>query len=313
MIHVFVGSPDDSSLGVSNALESEMRRYMDLSGDCFESCTKLIAFLLRQSEKSDCRSPLLATGAANDRTSSSGESELLKTIVLRLKKEKALKLECDRNLKGSDLLVEETGGLERMLSDRSAIRYKKKEIIFREEDPIESVFFLNGGRVKAYKANAEAKEYVTDLYKRGDFFGYVSLLQSDVYMESAVALEECEVRKIAKDDFTKLIYQNRDVARRFMTILAGNVSRKRMQLLSLAYDSVRKRVASALVSIQKLSADAESLKIRVNREDLAAMTGAAAETVTRSLNDLKADKLIEVDAQGMIAILDLQGLRNLKG
>ncbi len=63
------------------------------------------------------------------------------------------------------------------------------------------LYFLNKGKIKTYKTNEEGREYITNLYKDGDFIGYLDLLEDKTYRESAVALEDSEVCIIQKEEF----------------------------------------------------------------------------------------------------------------
>jgi CRP-like cAMP-binding protein len=54
---------------------------------------------------------------------------------------------------------------------------------------------------------------------------------------------------------------------------------------------VRKRVAEALLTIQKRS---DKNNFAISREDLASMVGTATESVIRTLSDFKDEKLIEI-------------------
>ena len=82
------------------------------------------------------------------------------------------------------------------------------------------------GKVKAYKVNDDGKELVTELYSSGDFLGHIALLEEAVYQDSAAALEETELAIIPKEDFDELVYKNPDVAKKFMQLLAKNISEK---------------------------------------------------------------------------------------
>ena len=85
------------------------------------------------------------------------------------------------------------------------------------------------------------------------------------------------------------------------------------QLLKLAYNSVRKRVAEALVKLSdKYKNETEQkFSMNVSREDLANIVGTATETVIRTLSDFKEEKFIEV-AGGKITIINYDRLANLK-
>ena len=122
------------------------------------------------------------------------------------------------------------------------------------------------------------------------------MLQNTTYPENAIALEDTEISVIPRSDFFQLLHNNRDVANRFIKLLASNILEKEERLLELAYNSVRKRVADALLRLQERykEEDKQYFTMAVPRDDLASMVGTAKETVIRTLSDFKAEGLIEV-------------------
>jgi CRP-like cAMP-binding protein len=89
------------------------------------------------------------------------------------------------------------------------------------------------------------------------------------------------------------------------------VKEKEERLLSLAYSSLRKRVAKALVDIHsKFNAAGDNKTIEISREDIAHYVGTATESLIRTLSDFKAEKLIEI-RDGKIMITGLDKLRTL--
>ena len=56
---------------------------------------------------------------------------------------------------------------------------------------------------------------------------------------------------IPKEDFFSLIYKNAEVSRKFIEMLSNNLRENEKQLVKLAYNSVRKRVAEALVKLSE--------------------------------------------------------------
>jgi CRP-like cAMP-binding protein len=81
--------------------------------------------------------------------------------------------------------------------------------------------------------------------------------------------------------------------------------------LNLAYSSLRKRVAKALVDIHtKFNADSGGKMIEIPREDIAQYVGTATESLIRTLSDFKAEKLIEIK-DGKITIPDPGKLKGL--
>ncbi|GAA4436743.1 response regulator [Pontibacter saemangeumensis] len=273
-------------------------------------------FLTAKSEKEDFRKGM-NLGADDYLTKPFDDVELLDAIEMRLKKNEILKADFKKSAEGLDQFLQEARGyeeMEKLISDNHKLtNLKKKQNLFMEGNRPNALFFLNKGKVKAYKSNEEGREYITTLYKDGDFIGYLDLLEETPYRESAMAMEDSEVYVIPKEDFFTLLYRNRDVASKFIKILSDNLSDREERLLKLAYNSVRKRVAEALLLVEKQYQWEEGgqKQITISREDLASIVGASKETVIRTLADFKDEKLI--DTQGSrITILQMQKLANMR-
>jgi CRP-like cAMP-binding protein len=174
------------------------------------------------------------------------------------------------------------------------------------------MYFIQKGKVKTYKTNDDGKELVTKLYKEGDFFGYMAMLENTTYKETAEALEDTEVAIIPREDFDKLMSSNVEVVRKFVCLLANDITEKEQQLLSMAYNSLRKKVADALIAIEKkYRGEKEEFIINISRGSLANIAGAAKESLVRVLSDFKDEGLIEIISQGDIIIRDSKKLQNL--
>ena len=99
--------------------------------------------------------------------------------------------------------------------------------------------------------------------------------------------------------------------KKFIQILAGNITDKENQLLGLAYNSLRKRVADALIMLQKKFGEGKvPFSIHISREDLANIAGTATESLIRTLSDFKSEKLIDIK-DGNIVLINEKKLLNL--
>ncbi|MFM9945772.1 MAG: response regulator [Bacteroidia bacterium] len=272
-------------------------------------------FLTAKAERSDFRKGM-EMGADDYITKPFDDVELLNAIESRLKKNEILKKEFTKNVEGLNEFINEahdSGALKKLSEGREAKVYKKKEDIYSEGSYPKGIYFVNKGKVKIYQTNELGKDFITELHKEGDFFGYVDLLQDSKHINSASTLEDSEIYMIPKDEFFSLIYKNSTVSQKFIEMLSNNLRENEKQLLKLAYNSVRKRVAEALVKLSDTyKKDGENVfSISVSREDLANMVGTATETVIRTLGDFKDEKLIE-GSGGMITILSYDKLGKMK-
>jgi CRP-like cAMP-binding protein len=162
-----------------------------------------------------------------------------------------------------------------------------------------------------YKTNDDGKDLTIGLFGEGDYFGYLSLLENSVYRETAEAMEDAEIAMIPREEFDALVRDNTLVMKKFLQILAGNVVEKENQLLGLAYNSLRKRVADALIMLRnKFGKGKSGFAIHISREDLANIAGTATESLIRTLSDFKAEKMIDIK-EGNIVLLNEKKLELL--
>jgi CRP-like cAMP-binding protein/CheY-like chemotaxis protein len=272
-------------------------------------------FLTAKAERGDVRKGM-EMGADDYLTKPFDDVELLNAIEVRLKKHDALRKEFMQDRRDSSAFPDEakgTGALEKLSEAQEVRTYPKKSEIFREGTYPKGIYCLRSGKVKVFQKNAQGKELITALHTAGDFFGFPALLKDEPYVHSAVALEDSEIYLLSKDDFFALLHKNADVARKFIGLLSDNVLEKEQQLIELAYNSVRKRVAQALL---KLAASSEqktgqAVILTVSREDLANLAGTATETVIRTLADFREEQYIGI-AGGTITIFQPEKLAALK-
>ena len=269
-------------------------------------------FLTAKAEKEDFRRGM-GLGADDYITKPFDDVELLDIIALRLKKAERMKEHFDGSKESLDLFFAEARAsreLNKLSENRATREFKKKEYIFSEGQRPNWIFFISSGKVKLYKTNEYGKELIVSILGPGEFFGYLPVIQQSLYNESATALEDCELVLIPKDDFFLMLTQKRDFTVQFIRMLANNVMSVEQQLLNLAYDSVRKRVATALTTLYDKYTEGEGNRFSILREDLASLAGTAKETVIRTLSDFKSENLIEIDG-GEILVKDIDALRNM--
>jgi CRP/FNR family transcriptional regulator, polysaccharide utilization system transcription regulator len=269
-------------------------------------------FLTAKSEKTDFRYAM-NLGADDYITKPFETNELLNVIELRLAKSEKIKKAFDQNGNGSrdiNHFINEAKAVEALktlTNDREVRHYAKKTEIYTEGSNPRNVYFIQKGKVKIYKTNEDGKELILNILNDKDFFGHMAILSGGQHTESAMALEDSELIVLPKEDFQSLLNSNREVAAKFIKMLADNVVSQEEHLLQLAYSSVRKRVANTLVLLHEQYGNKP---ISMLREDIAALAGTAKETVIRTLTDFRTEKLIDVE-EGRISVLKPEKLRSM--
>ncbi len=303
-------------------------------------------FLTAKTERSDFRKGM-EMGADDYITKPFDDIELLNAIEIRLKKYDILHGKYSGDEKGASELIADlraSGTLRLDAKTAETQDLSKKMFLYQEGKRPKSLYMLKRGKIKAFRINEDGKEYITNLYVPGDYIGYLSLLENNPYEDSAVVLEDAELAVFPKEEFLDALYQDLQVATKFIRLIALNVQEKEERLLSLAYGSLRKRVAKGLLDIfAKFSTSAAQSNaaspitsspsaqsphtptnstpvthskntiptvLSISREDVAQYIGTATESLIRTLSDFKSEKLIDIQ-EGKIHIKDVQKLQNL--
>lgn len=269
-------------------------------------------FLSAKAEKDDFRKGM-NMGADDYLTKPFDDKELLQAIELRLSKRNTSNPQAENDLEAhltSDSLLKMD--MQQLFDSADRRSYEKKDILFNEKDRPRYLYQLKSGSVKLYRTNEEGKEVILKLVKPGEFFGYLSLFYEDEMTESAATMERSEVLLIPKEIFFKVMHSSRQVTSHVIQLLAQNAAEMEERLLKMAYNSVRKKVAEALLFVyrQKSNSDHSDPLLHIQRDDLAGIAGTAKETAIRTLADFKEEKLISIQDRS-IRLLNVKKLEEL--
>lgn len=270
-------------------------------------------FLTAKVERSDFRRGM-EMGADDFITKPFDDIELLNAIEVRLRKQDVLHQKYNGGEEGVKEFMhnlQESGMIKLDPNDYETVQFSKRQMVYSEGKRPKFLYYVRAGKVKTFRLNEDGKEYITNLYSAGDYFGYIPLLENTAYEDNAEVLEDADLALIGREDFVQAVFNDMTIAGKFIRLISQNVKEKEDRLLHLAYDSLRKRVAKALVDIhQKFNGNENSSALDIPREDIAQYVGTATESLIRTLSDFKSEKLIEIK-EGKIRITDLARLSNL--
>jgi len=281
-----------------------------LLGKHDETANIPLIFLTAKAERADVRKAM-DMGADDYLTKPFDDMELLNTVESRLRKHSNR-----RNAVSLSASLPED--LESLLEELTALgrkkTYKKKQIIYQELDTPLSLYKVNSGKVRSFLFYEDGRELTTGIFSENEFFGYEAILMNKKRFDNIETLEPTELTLINRADLEDLMSKRPALNIKFIQLLTHNNQLKNEKLLSFAYNSVRKRIAEALVSYAekfRLSSEQNSCTIRISREDLASMAGTANETVSRTLADFKEERLL-VKEGNSINIIDIDALRVIR-
>ncbi len=210
----------------------------------------------------------------------------------------------------SDLLFDELTKTERnqMKKFQERLFFQSGERIFYEDGIPTGIYQIVSGKVKKYKTILGKDEQIFYIYTKNDLFGYHALLSNERYQDSCKAIEDVEINFISKENFKELLLKIPKLKDSLLYNMAHEFGVLANTIAVLAQKSQTIRLALFLMVLQKRfeNKDLNTKGVDITREDLANIIGTSRESLSRSLNQLKTKKLIEVDKRRIKVIDELK-------
>lgn len=224
--------------------------------------------------------------------------ELIMVVENRLQKHMIYKKEASMLSEHSLVAIHDhmTEEINNLIKNRKTIRLVAKEVVYEEGNTPKFLYYILSGKIKTTKTHEDGKSLVLGLYNAGDFFGYVAMLQETRYMATAVVMEDAELALIPRQEAEDIFNRTPLLINKFVRMLAKNLTEKENRMVGIAYDSLREKVARALLNLDnKYHQDkSKPFEITISRDELASIAGTATESLIRTLSDFKTEKLIAI-------------------
>lgn len=194
-------------------------------------------------------------------------------------------------------------------------QFKKNQHIFLENDPYRGFYIVLKGSIKVYRISSEAKEYILHLRKPLQSFADVPLFEvGGNYPANAIALEDCDLLFIPKEEFTELIGRNPSIALRMLAGFARRMRDMANKMEEITTKEVSSRLARYILSeIEKngsIKLKEPFLRLTMSKANVATYLGTITETLSRTFKKLHDDNIIVV-AGKKIFVKDLKKLKQL--
>lgn len=204
-----------------------------------------------------------------------------------------------------DLTPEEIEEIDRATTITSCRRGK---ILYMPEDTSEVLFLLKEGRIQLYRISPDGKKLVIATLGPGAVFGEMAFIGQGMHNSFAEASEDCVLIVMSRNDVERMLLTKPKVALRIFEVLGRRLRRAEARLEEIARKGIPARLASLLLQVAD---DAGSDIIKgYTHQDLGEQIGTYRETTTQTLNNFKADGLIEIGRK-RITILDREGLERI--
>ena len=207
----------------------------------------------------------------------------------------------------SEVIVE----INRLFEDRDV---PAEQAIYFEGDPGEHLYLVAMGKVKLLRHTGAGRDVLLDILRGGEYFGSLTILGGRGYTETAMAQTDCCILQISSSNFEKILNHYPDVSLKVLQAVGKRLEESQEIVKQLSTYSADQRVAAALIRLAKKMGEQKDegmlIQLPFSRQDLAAMTGATVETVSRVMSRFSGDGLVTTGRK-WVEIRDLEGLERV--
>ncbi len=192
-------------------------------------------------------------------------------------------------------------------------QFAKGETVFLEGSELDSLNIVNHGMVKAYRYTQEGKEQILYIFSEGDFFGEKNLLSRQEATYNVEALEPTHICMIRSSDFQALLREYPDISLKIIRELSRRLDRLENAVQNMGTKNAEARIGAVLLEFAEKYGTSQAAGIQFelpfSREGIANYIGVARETVSRRLNHLQEEGVIDMIGNKKIIIKDHEALR----
>lgn len=194
---------------------------------------------------------------------------------------------------------------ERLAAIGTFVHFPRGSTILRQGDYATCVYNLVAGVVKVGSVSAAGRETITAFHFPDDLVG---LAENGVYLNTATALESVSAYRLPLAPLEMLLAADPKLKLHFLCKVCHELREQQRHAILLASDSARTKLILFLhlleVQSHLVGTDDGVIRLPMRRLDIANYTGLTVETVSRTLQGLSRDHLLEIDDTHSVRISD---------
>ena len=195
--------------------------------------------------------------------------------------------------------------LERETKNSRAIHVAKHDNIYTIGQSVESVYFIESGKIKLVMLSSAGKECMLAIHASGDIFGELCLSGLKGRLETASAMEDTVLKQLPCSRFLERLGTDA-LLEGFIKYLAVRVADQQEVIANLVTVDSEQRLGQTLLQLaRKLGKkDPRSIRIelRISHEELASMVGTTRSRVSVFMQRFRNLNLIELSEEHHLII-----------
>lgn len=175
-------------------------------------------------------------------------------------------------------------GIEKLLSQMVIVKLTPNQVLFREGDVGTSMYIVMNGKIKIYHTSPKGDEKTITIFKKGDSFGELALIDGEPRSASAKALTFSELIKLDAFSFHELLQENYNMVKAILIELAKRIRKTNAQVQDLVFLDAKTLVVKTLINLANEHGKRVGLKkvqidVPLTMQEIANLSGISIEVV----------------------------------
>jgi CRP/FNR family transcriptional regulator len=194
-------------------------------------------------------------------------------------------------------------------ADRTALEplcrireYDKGDVIFREAEPADRIYFIIDGRVKIVKA-VGTRDLILEILGAGEPVGAVAAFERRPFPATAIAMETSTLLSIPEREFFQLLETRPEMTRNLLGALTMRLMMMNKRLADMT-GSVEVRAARLFLTLSERLGQARGEEIFIplplSRQELADLLGTTLETTIRLMSRWQKEHVLLTERDGFV-------------
>lgn len=175
--------------------------------------------------------------------------------------------------------------------------FERQDILFKQNMPSDHVVYIISGLIKVYSGGRGDRVVCLKLAGPGEFAALSSSYASNVYMYSAAAIEKTIALMIRKEGLKEILKQNGLFSMSVISIMGKEIIAISNKLVTFSMKQLPGRVADLIRYFSEEVFRSDEFTVALTRQEMAELIGTTKESLIRTLNEFKNDKIIELDGK----------------